>query len=247
MYSPLKLLPLRFKGELHDIVLVNFSVDMAEVADQVPADIRIRNFDGRAMISTVNVKLKQMRPSFMPKWSSFDYQHIGFRLLVEDKHYYEGQASDRGIYFLNSFTTRALMAMGGALLTDYRLETAEIFNDQHSLDLRKGANILSYRVAENRAPEQHNHELLQTIGAIDRAYSKLGAKTRVTQIMREKWPLAPMEALDFRTNFFCSARLEGIFRVPETIYYNWLPARNISDKKNDTKRIKLPKISVIKA
>jgi len=246
MYSPLKRLPLRFKGELHDIILVNFTVDMDEVVDQVPNDIRIRDFEGRAMISMVNVKLKQMRPSFLPQWASFDYQHIGFRLLVEDHPYYEGQTADRGIYFLDSFTSRPLMALGGAMLTDYRLQTAEVINDQHSLDLRKASKILSYRVAENQAPEQHNHELLQTIGAIDRAYSKLGAQTRVTQIMREKWPLVPMEVQDFRTNFFRTARIEGIFRVPEIIHYQWLPPRNISVKKNDTKRIKIPKISVIK-
>lgn len=246
MYNPLKHLPLRFNGELHDIILVNFTVDMAEVLDQVPADIKVRDFDGRAMISMVNVKLKKMRPSFLPAWASFDYQHIGFRLLVEDQHYYENADAHRGIYFLDSFTTRPLMAMGGALLTDYRLQTAEIFNDQHSLDLRDGAQILSYRVAENQVPEQHNHELLHTIGAIDRAYSKLGKQTRVTQIMREKWPLAPMQVLDFRTNFFRTARLEGIFRVPEIIHYEWLPPRNIFVKKNVSRRIKTPKISVIK-
>ncbi|MEL6653813.1 MAG: DUF2071 domain-containing protein [Bacteroidota bacterium] len=239
MYNPLKKLPLHFKGELHDIVLVNFSVAMDEVRDRVPESIIAKDFAGRALISMVNVKLKRMRLKGLPPGLGFDYQHIGFRLLVKDRQYTPEVEQDRGIYFLDSFTSRPLMAWGGSLLTDYRLQKAEIFNQQHSLDLRCGEQILSYRVAENEAAEQHNHELLQTVGAIDRAYSTLGSQLRVTQIMREKWPLVPMKALDFRTNFFRSAHLEGVFRVPEVIYYQWLPARNLSVKKSRFEGIKM--------
>ena len=84
--SLLKRIPIHYKGELHDVRLVNFLVPMEEVMKGVPANIKIRNFSGRAMISMVDVKLKNMRPVAMP-FLKFNYRHIAFRLLVDDSQY----------------------------------------------------------------------------------------------------------------------------------------------------------------
>jgi uncharacterized protein YqjF (DUF2071 family) len=58
----LKRIPIQYKGELHDVRLINFSVPIAEVNTKVPSGIKVRDFDGRAMISLVDVKLKKMHP-----------------------------------------------------------------------------------------------------------------------------------------------------------------------------------------
>lgn len=226
MINPLKRLPLRFKGELHQIQLINFSVELAEINELVPAPIKAKSFDGRALISMVNVQLKKMRPNFVPEAMSFQYQHVGFRLLVEDQAYHN-ERDDKGIFFLDSFTQNPLMAWGGALLTEYRLHTAELWTQGPSFSLRHGAHILSYDINETQVPAQHNPELLTTVGAIDRAYSKLGEEVRVTQIMREKWPLVPLAVQNFKTNFFRTARFEGAFRVDEVIHYQWLPPQKV--------------------
>ena len=70
----LKRLPIHYKGELHDVRLVNFSVPIEEVVELVPANINVRNFNGRAMISMVDVKLKNMRPVAFP-FIRFKYRH----------------------------------------------------------------------------------------------------------------------------------------------------------------------------
>lgn len=219
-----KSLPLSFLGELHHIQLVNFSVDQEEVAALLPDPLQIADFHGRALISMVNVQLKQMRPTFLPAHLSFQYQHIGFRLLVKDQAYHGG-GQDQGIYFLDSFTSRRLMAWGGSLLTDYRLHKAEIQHQPTAVTLRRGAQLLQYKVEETHLPDTDHSALLTSVGAIDRAYSKLGPTLRVTQIVREKWPLVPLAVTDFKTNFFRTARLEGAFRVDEVIHYQWLPPR----------------------
>lgn len=223
----LKKIPLSFKGELHDIQLINFSVEREEVLDRVPTPLRVKEFEGRALISMVNVHLKKMRLASFPPALSFAYQHIGFRLLVEDKQV-EGHPQDRGIYFLDSFTQRPLMAWGGSMLTDYRLQTARLWNHKDGFSLRKGEQMLSYEIERTQSPEVDQDELLETVGAIDRAYSKLGDQLRVTQIQREKWPLAPLKVSSFKTNFFETARLEGAFRVDEVIYYQWLSPQLIA-------------------
>src|SRR6188472_940138 len=74
----LKRIPIHYKGELHDVRLINFSVAMEELKDKVPASIKIRSINGRAMISMVDVKLKNMRPVLAP-FARFNYRHIAFR------------------------------------------------------------------------------------------------------------------------------------------------------------------------
>lgn len=116
--SILKRIPIQYRGELHDVRLINFSVALEEVAGNVPPGIRIRDFGGRALISIVDVKLKNMRPVAFP-FFRFQYRHMAFRLLVDDSEYNNGVA--KGIYFYRSFTSNPLIVMGGGLFTDYNL------------------------------------------------------------------------------------------------------------------------------
>ena len=51
----LKRLPIQYKGELHDVRLINFSVAMEEIMGKVPANIKVRDFNGRAMISVITM------------------------------------------------------------------------------------------------------------------------------------------------------------------------------------------------
>ncbi len=221
--SLLKRIPIHYKGELHDVRLVNFLVPMDEVANTVPANIKIRNFDGRAMISMVDVKLKNMRPVALP-FVKFSYRHIAFRLLVDDSQYNGG--INKGIFFLRSFTQSPMIALGGTLMTDYNLETANIEEKGNEVVITKGTKRVRYCV--NEFCSTPNVELKTTIGALDRAYSILGNTVRITQIQREKWPIQLVNCNGFENTFFKAAEFQGAFRVPETIYYEWLPPKAVA-------------------
>ena len=223
--SFLKNIPITYQGELHDIVLVNFSVARDEVSHLLPEELKVREINGRAMISMVNVKLRNMRPALAGKMIRFNYQHVGFRLLVQGK----GQSGDddRNIFFLKSFTNKPLMAWGGSVLTDYRLAVAELFNYKLNLDFRHKQQILSYTLDLERPVDSPDRALRETIGKIDRALAVHEKGVRCTQIMREKWPLEEVYCTDFKTNFFKTAQLEGVFRVPEVIHYTWLPPQPV--------------------
>lgn len=219
----LKRIPVHYKGELHDVRLINFSVDMSEVQHAVPRNIKVRDFDGRAMISMVDVTLRNMRTVVLP-FIRFNYRHIAFRLLVEDKQYNNG--ANKGIFFFRSFTDKPFIVMGGQLLTDYNLEEARIEETGDQVIISQGTNHVRYTL--NGLSVVANAELKDTIGALDRAYSVLGDTVRVTQIQREKWPIQPVNCAGFENTFFKTAKLEGAFRVLETIYYDWLPPKVIS-------------------
>lgn len=225
--SLLKRIPLRYKGELHDVRLINFSVDMDEVAPKVPSPIKVRTVDGRAMISMVDVKLRAMRATTFPLLR-FGYRHVAFRLLVDDTAY--TNSTPKGIFFLRSFTDKPLIVFGGKILTDYNLETASIAEQEGEVIISKGGEMIRYSIG--RTPIEGDAELHQRIGALDRAYSLLGNSVRVTQIQREKWPIRQVSCT-WENNFFQSARLEGAFRVFETIYYDWLPPVAVSMQQGD--------------
>jgi len=219
----LKRIPVHYRGELHDVRLINFSVDMNEILPMIPHHIKPRNFNGKAMISMVDVKLKNMRPVFLP-FLRFNYRHVAFRLLVDDSVYNGGVS--KGIFFLRSFTDRNIVVTGGSLMTAYNLEFARISEGDNEVVISQGANRVRYVLQrETVVPDS---KLKETIGVLDRAYSVLDDTIRVTQIQREKWPIEQVACDGFENTFFSTARFEGAFRVNETIYYDWFPPKRIS-------------------
>lgn len=219
----LKRIPMDYYGELHDVKLIQFSVDLKELEPMIPKELPVRNFDGRGMISMVNVKLKKMHPSFLHSSLGFSYQHVAFRLLLEDAPYNEDQ-HNKGIFFLKSFTTRPIVVKSGNLMTDYQLHTAEINDKNNLFELKFGDQYLHYAIEEGK-PAQRQDWLKPEIKAIDRAYSVLDDTVRVTQVERKGWPIEWVDCYHFETNFFKTARLEGAFQVDEVVHYHWLAAR----------------------
>lgn len=221
----LKKLPIRYIGELHDIRLINFSIAMEEAKTVIDAPLPIRNFNERAMISMVDVKLKNMHPAFIPEVIHFDYRHIAFRVLMDDSAI--TQESPKGIYFHRAFTTNPVMVVGGSLLTNYNLEMASIEEENHKVILKKDSEVLEYKTGDLLEEPSVNQSLYENIAALDRAYSRLGNELRVTKIQRKKWPIQQVENMEYKNNFFETTRFEGAFRVFETIYYQWLPPKPI--------------------
>jgi hypothetical protein len=222
--SLLKKIPITYIGELHQVKLVNFWVDMDEVITQVPKGIRVRDFGGKALVSLVNVELKNMHPSFLPGAIHFGYRHVAFRLLVDDAKRNGNQA--KGIYFLRSFTDRAEIVAGGNLLTDYRLEKAEIRHLDRMMGLYAEGNYFNYALDLSNAPVPDIAQK-EIIGSLDRAYAMEDGHLKMVKIMREKWPIRQVQCYLVETNFFKTARPASAFVVDEVIHYRWTAAKNL--------------------
>lgn len=222
-------LPFAFQGELHDIHLVNFSVDPLDLLARfgpLPKPLKPRLVNGRALISMVDVQLRNMRAT--SRWIPFrfHYQHVAFRLLVEDSGYTDDPARN-GIYFLKSFTNRPMIETGGNLLTHFNFQTAHIQNFASGLRLDTDDNFVAYDID---GPIDQAHlptAITDTVARIDRAYAVESAALWETRILRDAWPLQAMHCNHFATNFFSSARLEAVHKVVSPIDYTWLAPRKI--------------------
>ncbi len=218
-----KRLPLSYCGELHRPLLINFSVDMRELKGLVPPQIQVRDFNGRALISLVNVDLWNMRPLPLAGPLQFNYRHVALRLLVSNGS--DENDRHRGIYFLRSFAARPWIVRTGRLLTEYKLERAAIRHRTSSLDVFALSGYIRYRLGRVQSAQSASTALQPVIAALDRAYSVIGSRLCVTRIQRNAWPLQPVECLAFETSFFSTARLEAAFQVPAVIQYTWQPPR----------------------
>lgn len=110
-------------------------------------------------------------------------------------------------------------------MTDYNLELANIEERSSEVTISQGDRKVKYSLDDGNAGA--NAELKNAIGALDRAYAVLGSTVRVTQIQREKWPIELVNCNRFENTFFKTAKFEGAFRVPETIYYDWFPPKAV--------------------
>lgn len=218
--SLLKKIPVKYIGELHEVRLVNFWVDIDEVRTLVPSPLKVRDFGGKALISLVNVGLKKMHPSFLPGAMSFQYRHVAFRLLIDDSAYKEDGAQ-KGIFFLRSFTDRADAVAIGNLLTDYRLEHAAVRNLDRMMELKQEQHYFNYALdlSSNVVADASQRSL---IGSLDRAYA-VGehGEVKMTKILREQWPIRQVQCYLLETDFFRSARPASAFVVDEVIPYTW--------------------------
>jgi len=217
--SILKNIPISYQGELNDVKLIQFSVEIDEIKELLPKPLTAYQHQGRALISMVNVNLKKMRPQGVPPALGFSYQHVAFRLVLDDAHLHAAQ-QPKGIYFLRSFTCKHLLARAGQLMTDYNLTHGALSDTGFAFELEQGEKFLHYAI-EDRRPEDADSPLQQLIGGIDRAYCVRQNQPFVTQVLRKHWPIRPITCYHFETNFFKTARLEGAFAIDTPILYCW--------------------------
>ena len=98
---------MKFTGELHNVKLINFSVNLEEVLPFVPNQLKILQENGKAIISMVDVQLKNMSPKILP-FIKFSYRHMAFRLLIDDSGM-NSEHEPKGVFFLKSFSENSIL------------------------------------------------------------------------------------------------------------------------------------------
>lgn len=209
---------MEFKGELHKVKLINFSVDYSEIENLIPSGLKALQENGKAIISMVDVQLKKMRPTIFPL-ATFGYRHVAFRLLLDDTKY-SNENQPKGIYFLKGFSEKIALNCIGNLIGNYRLTLAKIQEHYDAFSLKRKNNFVEYALDPYEKVEAPA-ELFNKIKRIDRAYAPEGGDIMVTKIAREAWPIEPIKCYHFATNFFKTAKFLGAFQVKNVIHYTW--------------------------
>jgi hypothetical protein len=205
---------MKFTGELHNVRLINFSVNLEEVLPFVPKQLKILQEKGKAIISMVDVQLNNMKTKSIP-FFKFGYRHVAFRLLLEDN-----STDPKGVFFLKSFSNKPLLNFAGNLVSNYKLSNCTINEYFDAVSIKHEKKYINYAL-DPYSKAEYNKELYQKIKRIDRAYTIEKEETYVIRITRKKWPIEPIKCYHFATNYFKSAKFIGAFKVNEIIYYTW--------------------------
>ena len=210
---------MKIKGELHDIKLINFSVKLEEVWPFVPKSLQILQDNGRAIISMVDVKLKNMHPSIAP-FFKFGCRYVAFRLLLDDT-IMTGVKKPKGVYFLKNFSNQPIFNFLGNLLFNQNTSYASIIEHSDAFSLKHGTKRLEY--ALNPYTKCHGEPFLhEKIHRIDRVYETNENGIFVSKILKENyWPIEPVKCYHFATNFFKTVRFLGAFKVKNNLNYAW--------------------------
>ena len=219
----LKSLPIGYTARLKDIRLINFTIEPDELNGYF-SRLPLVLINGKPVISLLNVTVSKLRPSFLLNTFGFTYQHIAFRLLIKDGVLH-GDNVNRGIFYWRSFTNKSFIVQAGRFLTNFNFESAHIESSHQKFLLKKKQKFISYISDDN--PIEYNNNLKDIFVNIDRAYSLIDRKMKVTQVKRTDLPLQPLNCRTFETNFFKTAEFVCAFQVKNVLEYEWLPPQNI--------------------
>ena len=203
--------PLSSSGTLRDIQIINFFVDRAEVESLVPEQLIIRDFNGKAMISLINVINHRLSPPFFPGDPDSAYRHVAFRLLVDDAALNGG--TSKGVFFLKSFTYSDIEGNDLNRFVTHGLEQAGLLVIDNMLELSQGEKFLNYALDFHNEPQFDEQQ--QLTAQLDRAYQLDAGELQVIKINGKRWPLKPTACYLFETNFFRSAKFAAAFRIDE--------------------------------
>ena len=235
MRFALRALPLSFQGELFNVKLIQFSLDVAEAMEYLPAGFTPLTVRGRAIVSLANVQLHRMRLTWMPQPLGFNYRHVAFRFLIDDTQF-NPKSPGPAIFFVKTFTDRPLLARAADWLTYYRVTPARITTTPSGMLLEQGINQIAYTLAEGPAdPKLHGpafsdwDQATAIVKPLDHAYGITPrGRVVITRVLRPGWPVQPMEVVDFSTTFFKTAQLECGFRIQERVPYIWKAPVNVA-------------------
>ncbi|GAA3842767.1 DUF2071 domain-containing protein [Amycolatopsis tucumanensis] len=113
-------LPMRTRFD-HSLVLT-YAVDPSQVAPLLPEPLTLDTYTGpdgaeHAFVAVALVALRHLRPSVLPAPLGFRSVMTGYRILARLRT--PGGKTMRGLRILRSDTDRALLALGGNVLTGY--------------------------------------------------------------------------------------------------------------------------------
>jgi hypothetical protein len=242
-------------GALDQCVLISLRTRASRVARLVPPGLRLitrkhpQTGETHAFWNIVLCRVHRMRPAGAPRAMGISYHHIAYRLMVEADDASEvGGARTQGLYFVRSDADRAMIRVGGNLVSDFRfrpslVERAEaagierwrVRSRDHSGDLDAAFSNEPRQLAEGSpfasADDARSFLKYRPLGL---APDGAGRRLRMAEVFRDEaaWNERPVSVVALRSAYLESlgeggAVVEKATRVAP-IDYRWRLGRSES-------------------
>jgi uncharacterized protein DUF2071 len=200
------------RGVIDRRILVNYHVDPSVLAPLLPAPFRPKLVEGVGMVGICLIRLKHVRPTFLPAWLGLSSENAAHRTAVE---WDDNGTIREGVYVRRRDTNSQLNTLlGGRVFPGFhhhaRFAVQET-TDRLSVALRSDDGITSMSVSghrTNRLPESSVFRSLEESSAFFQAgslgYSATPEPSRFQglQLRCQNWHVEPLEVDEVRSSFF---------------------------------------------
>ncbi|MEZ4859197.1 MAG: DUF2071 domain-containing protein [Flavobacteriaceae bacterium] len=125
MLSFLKDHPFAVEAYFESSLVLTFAVSKEQLQNLIPECLQLDTFQDKwAFVAVAMVQTKNLRPKGFPKFMSYDFFLIGYRVFV--RYTNNAGKSLRGLYILKSETDKEKMEFFGNLFTHYNYSTTDI-------------------------------------------------------------------------------------------------------------------------
>jgi uncharacterized protein YqjF (DUF2071 family) len=241
--------PLPMQTTWQEAICWNWRVEPRRLREHVPECLDLDLAHGRAWVSVTMSRLEDMRPSYLPAGSGWNFYQISHRAHVRYRDY-RGEER-RGCYFVRSYTNSPLMGAIGNALPEFKFHE---FRDADMTMIRDGGTLLASVEPKGSDPgkvvsvlDESNAEArlpsTSLFRDLDEAYPFLvevydaygwdarDAALYILTIERGRWDLVAPRVVSVYDGTFseglfddASAELDSVFAI-HGVPYRWKPLR----------------------
>lgn len=200
------------RGVIDRRILVNYHVEPDVLARLLPAPFRPKVVHGAGMVGICLIRLKKVRPPFLPPWLGISSENAAHRTAVE---WDDNGTVREGVHVRRRDTNSRLNALAGGRLFPgihhHARFTVEETADRYSVALRSDDGVTTMSVRGRRAdhlPASSVFRSLEEASAFFRAgslgYSATPDPSRFQglELRCLSWEVEPLEVEEVRSSFF---------------------------------------------
>ncbi len=202
----------KIRGVIDRRILVNYRVDLATLANMLPAPFRPKVVQGQGMAGICLIRLKQIRPKFVPFPLGFGSENAAHRIAVQ---WVQGGQQFEGVYVPRRDTSSRFNSfVGGRLFPGIQHHARFRVNEQGgrydvALDSDDGGVHVSVAShISDRLPESSAFASLEAASAFFKlgsvGYSRTAHSHRHDgmELRCENWQMTPLEVSAVESSYF---------------------------------------------
>jgi hypothetical protein len=200
------------RGVIDRRILVNYRVDPSVLAPILPAPFRPKIIHGIGMVGICLIRLKKIRPAFLPSWLGISSENAAHRTTVE---WDDNGAVREGVYVRRRDTNSWLNASAGGRLFPgihhHATFTIEEASERYSVALRSDDGVTSMSVRGRRTDKLPSSSVFRSLeeasaffqaGSLGYSATPDPLRFQGLELRCLNWQVEPLEVEEVRSSFF---------------------------------------------
>jgi hypothetical protein len=205
------------RGVIDRRILVNYHVDPSVLAPLLPAPFRPKVSHGVGMVGICLIRLKHVRPTFLPSWLGISSENAAHRTAVE---WDDTGTPQEGVYVRRRDTNSWLNSLAGGRLFPgihhHATFTVEETSDRYSVALRSDDGVTNMSVRGRRTDKLPASSVFRSLaeasgffqaGSLGYSATSDPQRFQGLELRCLDWHVEPLEVEEVRSSFFEDASL----------------------------------------